>query len=304
MTFMKPLSRDQLNDQAKGLGVTITPVQLRIGAEIEGVDFRTAITPELRDLLYAALVRHGVIFFRDQPITREQHVALARAFGELEVHPLFEGEYREVLPVRASPAENQEHFGGKELGANTWHTDMSGRRTPPKAALLRGIKIPPLGGDTMWACARSAYRGLDQATREQIETLEAEHDMLHALGRYLKSDEDRAKIAKLHPPTRHPIVRVHPDTGERMLYVNGSFTTRIPDLPPEESRALLQKLFRQFRRPEYQVRFAWTPDAVAFWDERSTQHYAVQGFEGAEERYLERVTIAGDVPFGVAAQAD
>jgi taurine dioxygenase len=176
---------------------------------------------------------------------------------------------------------------------------MTGRRTPPKAAILRGIKIPPLGGDTMWACARSAYQGLDQKTREQIEHLEAEHDMMYALGRYLKSDEERAKITELYPRTRHPIVRVHPDTGERMLFVNASFTTGIPDLPAEEGRALLQRLFAQFRRPEYQVRFSWTPDALAFWDERATQHYAVQGFEGAEERYLERVTIVGDAPFGV-----
>lgn len=284
--------------QAKALGVTIERLQIRIGAEIGGVDLTRPLNEPLQALIRAALFKHRVIFFRDQDISKEQHIALGRVFGEPEVHPFYRGDYPEITPVRATQATLREHYGGEDPGVNTWHTDMTGRQRPPMAAILRAITVPPLGGDTLWACAVSAYAGLDAETKARIEHLKAEHNALLAFRRYMKTPEDVARITRDYPPQQHPIVRIHPETGERILFVNGSFTTRVIGLEPAESDALLARLFAQFKRPEYQVRFKWRDNSIAIWDERATQHYAVEGFEGADERHLERIAITGEQPFG------
>jgi alpha-ketoglutarate-dependent taurine dioxygenase len=296
-----------LNAAARELGIGITRLQPRIGAEIRGVDLRQPLAEPLRDLIYALLVRYRVIFFRNQDITQEQHLALGRAFGELEVHPLQVGDavlksrYAEIIPVRQEASK----LGGPEdLTANRWHTDMTQRPEPPLAAILRGVKVPTLGGDTLWACAVAAYEGLNAKIKERIENLVAEHDLMPNLNAFFKGDEEkRAKIASASPPQLHPVVRIHPDTAERILFVNSAITTRIVGLEPTESAELLQQLFAQFTRPEYQVRFKWEPNSIAFWDERSTQHYAAQGFEGVDERHMERVTIIGQRPIGASELA-
>src|SRR5581483_1793348 len=188
----------------------------------------------------------------------EQQVAFARRFGELEVHPLNTGEdghYKgdghvaEILAVRTRQLGLAEFNGRDDGAANNWHTDMTQRPTPPKLAILRGVEVPPLGGDTCWASAISAYDGLDADTKARIESLLAVHDTRPAQRRYAKTAEDLERIDRENPAHEHPVVRIHPDTGERILFVNAGQTKSIVGLPPEESDALLQRLYAQFTRP-------------------------------------------------------
>ena len=300
------MSSQEIADAATGHRLTITKLQPRIGAEIAGADLIN-LTDDARDLIYAALCRHRVLFFRDQKLSRAQHVELGRRFGELEPHPLHRHHiHPEVLPVKSKLGPLEEHGGSSgekddDQTANRWHTDLTCREAPPAVGILRGVQIPPLGGDTVWASAISAYEGLDDETKARIETLTATHDALVPFRRFVHDEAELANIRAIFPIQHHPIVRIHPDTGERMLFVSGAFVESIDGMDRAESRPLLLRLFAQFQRPEYQVRFSWTPDAIVFWDERATQHYAVQGFEGIDERLVERITTKGDVPFGPAA---
>lgn len=278
-------------------GLSIVPLQPSLGAEVEGVDLRQPLTKELRDALYAALLRYRVIFFRDQDITREQQIALGRQFGELEVHPVFSlPDYPEILPLIS------ENFRGRYAvspDAN-WHADTTFRSEPSAASVLRQVVSPSIGGDTVWANVVDAYETLDDDIKARIDGLTAIHDASH-FAQYFDSAEKREALAKQYPPVEHPVVRVHPETGEKVLYVNSVFTRRIVGLPEDESAALLRKLFDQLKRPEFQVRFRWRVNSIAFWDNRSTQHYAVPDY--AEPRHMERVTIIGDAPRGPSARA-
>ena len=283
-------------DAARSLGVAILPATPTIGAEISGLDLDRPLTEEEGDLLRAAWLRFKVIFFRDQDISHESHVRLGRFFGELEGHPVIpsvEG-YPEILRI--------EGVEGVQLSAETlapfqaynkWHTDVTFRQRPSITSILRARVLPPLGGDTMWADTAAAYAGLPQAVKDRIEGLEAEHDIVRSFGGRV-SEEKRAQLARDFPPVRHPVVRTHPETGEKILYVNYTFTSRIVDVPEEESDTLLKLLFDRIKVPEYQVRFRWTPNAIGIWDNRSTQHYAVGDYWPAH-RVLERVTVSGDV---------
>lgn len=273
------------------------------------MDLRQPIDDDLGDILYAATVRHRVIFLRAQEITAQQQAAVGRRFGQLEIHPLNTGEdghYKgdghvaEILAVRTRQLGLVEFSRGDDGAANNWHTDMTQRPRPPMLAILRGVQVPRLGGDTCWASAVSAYQGLEATTKARIETLMAVHDTRTAQRRYAKTAEDLERIDRENPPTEHPVVRIHPDTSERMLLVNAGQTKNIVGMAAEESAALLQELFAQFSLPEYQVRFRWQPNSIAIWDERSTQRYAVQGFEDLEERIMHRVCVEGDEPFGPA----
>ena len=300
---------EELHDAAAARGVSITRLQPRLGAEIGGVDLRQPVDDELRDILYAAVVRHKVIFLHDQDITAQQHADFGKLFGKLEIHPLNtgpDGHYKgdghvaEILAVRTRQMGLVE-FSRKDDGtASNWHTDMTQRPRPPKLAILRGVQVPPLGGDTCWANAVSAYEGLSDETKALIEPLLAIHDTRPAQRRYAKTAEDLERIDRENPPMAHPIVRIHPDTGERILFVNLSQTKSIVGMEPAESDALLAKLYSQFDRVDYHIRFGWRPNSIAMWDERSTQHCAVQGFEGLEERMMHRVCVEGDAPFGPA----
>lgn len=283
-------------DAARALGVAILPATPTIGAEIGGLNLDRPLSSEEGDLLRAAWLRFKVLFFRDQDISHESHVRLGRFFGELEGHPVIpsvEG-YPEILRI--------EGVEGVQLSAETlapfqaynkWHTDVTFRERPSIASILRARHLPPLGGDTMWADAAAAYVGLPQAVKDRIDGLDAEHDIVRSFGGRV-SEEKRAQLARDFPPVRHPVVRIHPETGQKILYVNFTFTTRILGLPEDESDSLLRLLFDRIKVPEYQVRFRWTPNAIGIWDNRSTQHYAV-GDYWPEYRALERVTVSGDV---------
>jgi len=290
------LNTPDLFEVGRSLGVSISPATPTIGAEISGLDLDRPLTSAEGELLRAAWLRFKVVFFRDQDISHESHVRLGRFFGELEGHPVIpsvEG-YPEILKI--------EGVEGVQLTAETlapfqaynkWHTDVTFREKPSITSILRARHLPPLGGDTMWADTAAAYAGLPQPVKDRIEGLEAEHDIVRSFGGRV-TEEKRAQLARDFPPVRHPVVRSHPETGEKILYVNYTFTSRIIGLPEEESDSLLRLLFDRIKVPEYQVRFRWTPNAIGIWDNRSTQHYAV-GDYWPEYRLLERVTVSGDV---------
>lgn len=285
-----------LFDAARSLGVSISPSTPTIGAEISGLDLDRPLTAVEADLLRAAWLRFKVVFFRDQDISHESHVRLGRLFGDLEGHPVIpsvEG-FPEILRIEGVEGVQ---LTAETLGAfqayNKWHTDVTFRQQPSIASILRARVLPPLGGDTTWADTAAAYAGLPQPVKDRIEGLEAEHDIVRSFGGRV-SEEKRAQLARDFPPVRHPVVRTHPETGEKILYVNYTFTSRIVGVSEEESDSLLRLLFDRIKVPEYQVRFRWTPNAIGIWDNRSTQHYAVGDYWPAH-RVLERVTVSGDV---------
>ncbi|HLG89774.1 MAG TPA: TauD/TfdA family dioxygenase [Alphaproteobacteria bacterium] len=276
-----------------GAGLVAVPLQPAIGAEVHGVDLRAPSVEQIA-MLRMALLRYKVIFFRDQDITREQHLAFGRAFGALEVHPLASHpDFPELLPLIST--------GKASAQADFWHTDTTFRAEPSAASILRARTVPPLGGDTLWCNMVAVYEGLDAETRRLLDRSQAVHEAIQAFGRHLTDPQKRKALTDNFPPQIHPAVRVHPETGERALYVNSGFTTRILGLSETESESLLAILYDEVKRPEYQVRFRWAPHSIAFWDNRATQHYAVPDYEG--QREMERVTIVGDRPVGPAATA-
>lgn len=266
----------------------LRPLGRVIGAEIEGVDLGRSLTEPLRAELNRALLEWKVLFFRDQDVTAEQQRAFARHWGELETNPLLPtGESDEVTRFSRSAA-----MPGFE---NIWHTDVTFRPNPALGSVLRLVKVPPIGGDTMWADMAAAYDNLPADVRERITGLRAVHDFIPGFMRF-SPPEFLAQRQAEFPPVEHPVVRTHPETGRRTLFVNPAFTTHIVGLDRAESDELLRLLFVQAYRPEVQVRFSWTENAVAFWDNRATQHYAVNDY-APEVRIAERVAIAGDRPF-------
>ncbi|MBH8605342.1 TauD/TfdA family dioxygenase [Thermoactinomyces sp. CICC 10521] len=266
----------------------VKPLSPIIGAEIVGLDLAKPVTPEVQAELNRALLEWKVLFFRNQPITSEQLLAFARQWGELEIHPFYINKHsKEIVQF----ARDKKQAGSE----NIWHTDVTFRANPAKACILRMIEVPPVGGDTLWADMGAAYDNLPDEIKERIDGLTALHDFTPSFSRLLSPEELAAKQAEF-PPVEHPVVRTHPETRRKTLFVNPAFTTRIPGLEPEESEKLLQYLFRQAHIPEYQVRFHWEVNSVAFWDNRATQHYAVSDYY-PHPRKAERVAIVGDRPF-------
>jgi taurine dioxygenase len=262
-----------------------------IGAEIEGVDLREELSDEVIAQIRDALLRNKVIFFRNQPITPEQHIAFARRFGELEIHPATPKDQTNPEFLRIAHGSNSK---GRE---NNWHSDVTWREQPSLGSILRAVEIPETGGDTLFASMEAAFEGLSPAMQAWVCTLSAEHDIARVFGRRLgKSAEE---LHEQYPPQIHPVVRTHPETGCRSLYVNTAFTSKIIGLSPKESDWLLAHLYAQATLPEYQCRFVWEPNSIAFWDNRSSQHYAASDYFPAV-RIMERVTVAGDRPFFTA----
>lgn len=262
----------------------LTPV---IGAEIRGVDLGAPVDDGLFAELNRALLEWKVLFFRDQRITGEQHRAFAARWGALEIHPFLpQGEVPEVVRFEKDDATK-----GYE---NIWHSDVSWREVPSLGSVLRAIEVPPVGGDTMWADMAAAYDGLPDDVKARIDGLVAVHDFTQSFGQGLNAEE-LAEMQAQFPAVEHPVVRTHPETERKTLYVNEIFTSHVVGLEPGESDAVLDLLCRQARVPEYQCRFRWSADSVAFWDNRATQHYAVSDYWPAR-RVMERATIIGDRP--------
>lgn len=265
------------------------PLSPTIGAEIAGLSIAEPLDEETFGEVHRALLEHKVIFFRDQDISPEQHVAFARRFGGLETHPFVphrEG-YPEVMVLKKN-----ERIGGYE---NVWHSDVTWRMEPSLGSVLLAREVPAVGGDTLFCDMYSAYEGLDDALRDTLDGLQAVHDFTRTFAPIM-SAEDLAKKQAEYPPARHPVVRTHPETGRKGLYVNAAFTSHIVDMERAESDRLLALLYRQASIPEYQCRFRWRRHSVAFWDNRAAQHYAASDYYPSP-RLMERVTVVGDKPY-------
>jgi taurine dioxygenase len=260
-----------------------------IGAEIFGVDLSRELGNQPFQEIHDALMANLVIFFRDQTLTPEQHKDFGRRFGRLHVHPaapgLLEG-HPEILVIKAN--EKSKHVAGEE-----WHSDVSCEEEPPMGSILHLHEVPEGGGgDTLFASMYAAYEALSPPIQRLLEGLTAIHDGERVFrGRYGLDDRGRE-----FPRAEHPVVRTHPVTGRKALFVNRWFTARIPQLKPQESSALLEMLYRHTETPEFHCRFKWQTGSIAFWDNRCAQHHAIWDYY-PQRRYGHRVTIRGDKPF-------
>jgi len=284
----------------------VRPLSAHIGAEIAGVNLAQPLEARTIAAIRAALLKHRVIFFREQFLSHEQHVAFAAQFGELTVgHPVFghvDG-YPQIYSI--SKFRKATRFEGQPLLRpwTGWHTDVTAAVNPPFASILRGVDIPPYGGDTQWTNLVVAYEKLSEPVRRFVDGLRGVHRFAPpagavGTGAFESAVEHRALVSE------HPLVRVHPETGERALYVSPGFLKHIVGVTPRESQALLELLWEHATRPEFTVRFKWEPGSIAFWDNRSTAHLAPTDiFDLDFDRQLYRTTLVGDVPVGPDGRA-
>jgi taurine dioxygenase len=267
----------------------VVPLTANIGAEVLGIDLADELDDAVIEAIRDALLAWKVLFFRDQHrLDRPSHIAFGRRFGDLEVHPITP-KGQDDPEVFVIPA------GGKFRAPDNWHSDVTWRPEPSLGSILRAVELPPLGGDTLWADMGQAYDLLDDETKERIEGRKATHDYASAFGRN-QPPEVQARMREQHPTVEHPIVRTHPETGRKTLYVNVGFTRSIVGMDDAEAQPLLRRLYRQATIVDVQCRFRWQPGSVAFWDNRATQHVVSNDFLPAK-RVMERVTIVGDKPF-------
>lgn len=265
-------------------GFRTNPMTPLIGAEISGLDLSSPLPEPTFQGLHRALLEWKVLFLRDQHLTSDQQLELASWWGESEVNPFFPmGDAAAV-----SRLSRDMNVAGME---NVFHADHTFMANPSFGAILRAIDVPPAGGDTIWVDMAAAYDNLSDDVKEQIDGMTAVHDWIASHGRFMTESEIQ-KMRDLLPPVEHPLVVVHPETGRKTLYVNEPFTMNIVGIDPHEGDRLLSHLAAQARIPEYQVRFPWKPNSVAIWDNRATQHYAVNDYYPAT-RVMERVAIAG-----------
>jgi taurine dioxygenase len=290
--------------------IGVKPVAGHIGADITGLDIARPLTADQVAAIRVALHRYKVIFFREQHLDHAAQIAFGRQFGELTyAHPHDEAppeSYPEIFTV--DPRRYEQRYGEDYRKENRrrqysyftgWHTDVTAAVNPPSASILRADVVPEIGGDTTWTNLVAAYQGLSAPVKAFVETLRAEHRYGGPEGGargnspYARRVNDNLLVAI------HPVVRVHPVTGEKALFVNHGFTSHIVDVSAAESKAILDLLYAEITRPEYTVRLHWEPGTVAFWDNRATSHLAPRDIEHLDvQRTLHRVTLIGDVPVG------
>ncbi len=275
--------------------LNITALGPYIGAQVSNLDLTRPLSDAQFEQLYHALLRHQVLFLRDQPVTPRQQRALAARFGDLHIHPVYphaDG-VEEVIVLdthQDNPPDN-----------DNWHTDVTFINTPPAVAILASKLLPESGGDTLWASGIAAYETLSAPMKRLLDGLHAEHDFRKSFQeyKYRRTEEEHQRwqeaVAK-HPPVQHPVIRTHPVSGRKALFVNEGFTTRIVELSEKESHAVLELLYAHATKPEFQVRWRWQPNDVAIWDNRVTQHYANADYYPAR-RIMHRATVLGDQPF-------
>lgn len=266
----------------------VRPLTKRIGAEIFNVDLTKTLKNKELEEIHTALMEHQVIFFRDQNIDHESHKRLGRAFGELVQHSGVAGLPDEPDIVRIHGDHNSVAVAGED-----WHSDMSFDEKPPMGSILHIHTLPESGGDTLFASAYAAYNGLSEPMKAFLAPLTAVHDGNHVFGIIADEDTTYQRKANRFATTRHPIIRTHPVTKRKLLFVNQLYTTKIPELSDKESAGVLKVLFDHINDPNFHVRFRWRPNSIAFWDNRCTQHFAVWDYF-PETRSGFRVTIAGD----------
>lgn len=268
-----------------------------LGAMVKGIDLGAPISLEDAEALRNGLAEHQALFFREQPLEPAHHRALAKVFGEPQPHPAYptiDG-YPELSVLEVTEAEPPR--------INTWHTDMTFMECPPLGSILHGVVIPPVGGDTLFLSLTRAFESLDKMLQDLLVGREAEHSFAYGFRHsialmHLASDEARARLENAlakNPPRRHPVIRTHPVTQKRVLFVNPLFTTRIIGMPESQSDSLLRLLYQHIVEPEHTCRFRWAPNSIAIWDNRATQHRPINDFWPAH-RKMQRITIAGDIP--------
>jgi taurine dioxygenase len=281
--------------------ISVHPVAGSLGAEVGGVDLAEPLRNSVADELRRAFVEHLVLFFRDQTLTSEQHLAVSRLFGPIVRMPYVKhmADYPDIIAVLKEPDErNISTFG------NAWHSDFSFLEEPPLGSLLYARDVPSRGGDTIFANMYAAYEALSDGMRRMLDPLRALHSGrpygVAGVPKDLRTSRSIA-IERDNPEadreTAHPVVRVHPESGRKALYVNAIYTVRFEDMTPAESQPLLHYLYEHCTRPEFTCRFRWTPGSLAIWDNRCTMHYAVNDYDG-ERRLMHRTTVAGERPIG------
>lgn len=268
--------------------IEVIPRGTTLGAEIRGVDLGVDLADPVIAEIRQTLLDYKVVYFRDQPITSKEHVAFARRFGELEIHPFITGNEEHPELVRF---EKGVDTGGFENG---WHHDVTWREVPSMGAILHAIQVPPTGGDTLFSDMCGAYDGLDDALKERVDGLHAIHDYMATFALQVPEGEEH-EYRKKYPLARHPVIRTHPETGRKLIFVNGYFTSHIDGMDDPEGVELIKELIKHASTVEYQFRLQWEPDTVVFWDNRSVQHYASSDYF-PDIRIMERASIIGDRP--------
>jgi taurine dioxygenase len=272
--------------------IRVEPLSNAVGAEIGGVDLATPLAEAALAEIRHTFGEYGVIFFRDQRLTREKHLAFARRFGSFDVNRFFAAVpgFPMIAEVRKEPDQRQ------NIG-NGWHTDHSYDLAPAMGSMLYACEVPATGGDTLFASMYAAYESLSDGLKATLEGLKALHSSRHVFGAeaHARRGDLKGRIGSPELATQdaiHPVVIRHPQTGRKALYVNPGFTVRFDGWSEEESRPLLEYLYRQAIRPEFTIRFHWRKGSLAFWNNRSTWHFAVNDYHG-ERRLLHRITIEG-----------
>ncbi len=275
----------------------IRPIADALGAEISGIDLAEPLDEQSFAEIHAALLKHLVIFFRDQSLTPEQHIAFGKRFGTLHVHPYIpnlEG-YPEIIKLKSA----EDGPGKMAYQSNQWHTDLTYAAEPPTASILHAVHVPEAGGDTMWNNLYAAYENLSPAIREFVDDLTAVHNIVTSMPADFMEQSWAAnqleRMQKATPPVEHPVVRTHPETGRKGLFVNRNFTSHIKGLSRIESDGILALLYQHIEQPEFTVRFHWRNNSLAMWDNRCTQHYALTDYHSL--RVMHRVTVCGDRPY-------
>jgi taurine dioxygenase len=277
-------------------GPAVVPVTRDVGAEITGVDLSRPLTDEERDLVHQALLRHKVVFFRDQAMAPADQLRFTEYFGPVML-PVIDTRSTETAGVTVL-----DQIAPKNHYTDRWHTDHTFVAEPPMATVLHAVQLPSVGGDTCFSNMALAYELLSPAMQRFLDGLTAVHStsvvrtVVQDGTPVFRRDGDAADDGVVHP-----VVRIHPETGEKVLFVCGNFTSRIVELREDESRDLLATLFEHVKSPELQCRFKWTPGAVAFWDNRAVQHCAIADYD--ERRVMHRTMVAGDRPFGTGSEA-
>ncbi len=274
----------------------IRPLAGSLGAEISGIDLSEPLSEEQFSFVHRALLEYLVIFFRDQPVGPEQQIAFARRFGDLHIHPYIpclEG-YPEVLALKSK----DDGPGNMAYQSNTWHTDLTYEAEPPMASVLRAVEVPEAGGDTMWLNLYAAYDALSAPFQKFVSGLTAVHNIVASMPSDFTDQPYAARqltrMQETSPPVEHPVVRTHPETGKKCLFVNRNFTSHIKGLTRPESDALIGYLLSHAEQPEFQCRFHWQRNSIAMWDNRCTEHYALVDYRS--RRVMHRVTVCGDRP--------
>lgn len=272
--------------------IEIRPTSGALGAEVSGVDLADELDAAVVSDIRQAFNAHGVIFFRDQRLTPEQHIAFAERLGRININRFFKAApgYPEIAEVRKEPAQTTNIGGG-------WHTDHSYDQIPALGSILLAREVPPRGGDTMFACMGQAYDALSDGLKRTLRGLRAVHSSRHVFGIKAQQANPDRQDRFLNPKLAtqdavHPVVIRHPDTGRPTLYVNAGFTTHFEGWTEKESKSLLDFLYQHASRPEFQTRFKWQVGSIAFWDNRATWHYALNDYQG-ERRLMHRITIEG-----------